>query len=444
MQSSISHSTAGSLLPTTDCGDGIVRRFAVVIGGGADSYAWSLTRNAAHVFDEHGYDVYLAAPSSSVVPKFTPFRTAPFRHLLFSGRPSADGVQQLVDRVAKRLDADDDLIVYLGWHGDRQGGGCLQLEDGCLEKRSPALMRLLTLPHGRLTILMDQCYSGDWADVWARDPTALFISSSSAAEFGVSGFSTYLLAPEQEVEDLNCDGVRVHSWQERYVHQLLSMGRLEEAHTQFISGRYYVDTGIGGATSAVPPPSNTVERADDQGAYLYLIKELMPGEIAVVGVFEPNASEAFTAFEQQAAAAAGKARFIAIPPESATWPRTAIPLEQAERFLVDFRGQVVVIARDEDPLEQRWRFTTERFDDPAYVLDRMQTSDALVRHPILDRIDPRLWQDDAFVTDAIAIDLCACGHASRHREQSLDCEKIPSQNPPIFSSFLERLFMQRD
>lgn len=183
--------------------DAAGRKVAVVVNGDAEPRHLENVRQSVGVLQRQGYDVHVLnreRPDGIPADRFFP--------------PTQAGLKALRERLEGQGGQDTDLVIYTTGHGDLQeGGGALCLADGCdAEGVSGALD---AIRYGKRTVIMDQCYSGNWGKRFLNDPKTLFISGGSESETTCC----QEIAPRfwsDEVPDANRDGVI--SWQERYAH----------------------------------------------------------------------------------------------------------------------------------------------------------------------------------------------------------------------------------
>lgn len=154
-----------------------VRKVALIINPDTDPRTAECSRceleRGLQVLKSQGYETFVATPAG------------PLDGIDHYAEPTLAGVRSLVSGMA--TDENDDIVITVlphGWY--RRSAGMLALTDGTY---SDAQLHLDEIPYGRRTVVMSQCFSGNWAQVFSDDPATLFISDGSPGEVTYQGFS---------------------------------------------------------------------------------------------------------------------------------------------------------------------------------------------------------------------------------------------------------------
>lgn len=185
-------------------GDGIQRRYAILINGDTESRHIENIETAIRALRSEGdYRIYVASTQApqETVTAYSNADAASLRRLI-SGIPSDD---------------DDQIVIYTTGHGDpgSEGNGCIRLPDQCLEL-SAFHNAVDRLPYGRRIFVSDNCYGGGALSLFANPRTTLVTQGSPGETVSCETFSPYFWS--SEAEDRNRDGVL--SIQERYAFAL--------------------------------------------------------------------------------------------------------------------------------------------------------------------------------------------------------------------------------
>jgi thiol-disulfide isomerase/thioredoxin len=162
-------------------GDGTIKKYAIVINGdGSDRHLENveLSRN---LLGGQGYDVYVASPEQS--------EGLDSSHYV---QPTSENIRQLIENLKQNVDDDDEVVIYTTGHG-REEGFCLGLS--C--ETADLIQELDTIPFGERTVVMDQCYGGNWKGIFTDDPRTLFISTGFHGEaVCCQQFAPYFWSPD--------------------------------------------------------------------------------------------------------------------------------------------------------------------------------------------------------------------------------------------------------
>lgn len=364
-------------------GDGKVRRIAVIVNGDTkketiENHKEDVNRTG-QLLKDNGWEMYVASTSK---PEFA-------TSMYVDG--TSAGVQKLASELGKFMDDDDEFLVFLSGHG---GTNCLGLKDDCVPFKGGPLGRLLSLPHDDRTVVMTQCYSGNWASIFS-DSGTLFVSQGSKGELTYCGqFRPYFFAPDSEVPDMNGDGAI--SWQERYAH---AVSKPQGTLTLFIPGIEYKDTGPSGKAKEAPPFDGKVQTVRKKEELDEILAKLRPGDVAFVELSTtwcPACREYEPQYETFARQAGGKALFISIPNgDEDRWKDISVGHFPAV-LLMDSAGRKSEIEERYELMQNRWMLTGAQWSVPDYCLKKIREDSA-----DFSRIDPRLKSDREFLIKAI-------------------------------------------
>lgn len=169
-----------------------VKKYAIVINGDIEDRHFEMAAQALIRLKEDGYETYLAG--SATIGIFGDI-----------SRPATlEGVHSLIQNLRSKIDANDELVIYTTGHGNIvDGEAMLCLDGGCEGTQIEPLLD--AIPFGRRTVIMDQCYGGNWQKIFVDDPRTLFISAGGMNEnTSCPNFSPYFWSPL--VTDLNGNG----------------------------------------------------------------------------------------------------------------------------------------------------------------------------------------------------------------------------------------------
>ncbi|MFH1874049.1 MAG: hypothetical protein ABH859_02560 [Pseudomonadota bacterium] len=278
-------------------GDGQVTRFALIINGDTEDRHRENVDLAINVLNsdntDQDYQIFVASTHEQQPENIDRFLA-----------PTEANISILIQEIENQMDDDDELVIYITGHGDQDGRVCLP--SGC---NSTLLNRILDMGvrenaepnYGQRTIIMDQCYGGNWRNIFLDDPRTLFIAAGQAGDQTCcNNFAPYFWAAN--VDDQNNDGLI--SWQERYAHVHNAGGDLTAA--QFLSSANYIQPGQAPFETNLVHLRENMElpgarRQEQMEAELNVqLSQLQPGQYAIVAFSLSDGScEGCTDFEPQ-------------------------------------------------------------------------------------------------------------------------------------------------
>ncbi len=340
-------------------GDGKVRRIAIIINGdNSDKHLGNVER-ASKLFEDKEYQTHVVStekPSTSV-DSFTKINQA--------------NLSKLLAKLRGKIDDDDEIVIYVTGHGDSKGNGCIEIPGKCLKQNSAQIRRLFNLKYGKRTVIMSQCFSGNWAEKFKNDPNTLFMSAGSKGEtVCCEDFDPHLLSNDTKIPDQNNDGTI--TWKERYQY---AISHKQTANTTYIAGTEYKDTGLDGKKTEPARHSGTTHRTSTPAALKSLTKRLKPGEVAVVKVSAPHCPPCVAykpKFEEMAKADGGKNLFITIPNgDKEFWSKLG-EAGYPTVFLIDHTGKTVQVQDRNKPLAERYKLAGIQWKDKEYCLKQIK------------------------------------------------------------------------
>lgn len=235
----------------------INKKYAIIINGDTEPRHLANAELAAKRLKELGYDLYVANPLHPTT-SVDQYVTATLPNL-----------QALVQGLKGKINKGDDLVIFTTGHGGLvQGDPTLALEDG--EFGIPVASLLDIQNEGQRTVIMDQCFGGNWKKFFVDDPKTLFITTGAKDELvSCQQFTPFFWS--EEVKDLNKDGVI--NFQERYDFALSQ----EQLTTQ---PQYLLSAGY--TSEGIPPFSNEWVDVQNSVELENQLKKLGHGQYAIL------------------------------------------------------------------------------------------------------------------------------------------------------------------
>lgn len=257
---------------------------------------------------------------------------------------TSEGIAELVREMQSNLTTQDELVIYVTGHGDEEGtDGYVCLEDGCSNADLRSLLDIQG--YDSRVVIMDQCFGGNWRDIFIDDPRTLFISAGSRSDtVCCHNFAPYFWAAY--VEDHNHDGIV--NWQERYANVEQSGGDITSA--LFVSSLQYVQPGDAPFASELVQIQENADlpeedRQEEMRRHLNAqVASLQAGQYAIVAFSVSLGCGACQQFEPslEAQARDGRGQYLFIRYDSWETPPEFQAYTRDERGR-DFRPSVVVV-----------------------------------------------------------------------------------------------------
>lgn len=353
------------------------KRLALIINGDTEERHTQNVERSLSVLNGLGYETYVASTQDPGNASHYTYATAA-------------NIEQLVEEMRSQLDGDDELFIYTTGHGVESGGeGRLCTSDGC---DSDELAHLLDITgYGKRTVVMDQCYSGNWGNLFLDDPSTLFIALGSENETVCCGE----FAPNfwyAGVPDANGDGIV--GWQERFAY---AFERTVSSTPQLLMSAGYVLDGA-------PAFGTNVLEVETRQELDQAIASLGPGQYAIVELSIPGCAactQYAPAFDGYAAAAGGQHLFVRTENEDigASYGITSFPTV----MIVDHKGNTLEIDDRYDifqemtqfniPLPQRLAALRKKF-----LIANERSSAVRAYRGLIERLDP-----DTAVSETLAL-----------------------------------------
>ena len=280
-------------------GDGVVRKYALVINGSTEIRHLENVEMSLKVLHRGGYESYVV---NAIQPQLADHYTT----------PTPENFQALITELRGKLDDDDDLVIYTTGHGLMDKGN-LSFNDVSI---SDEAMHLLDIQnYGKRTVIMAQCYAGLWKNIFLDDPKTLFISEASGYQEAHGVISQRFwennvrcICDEsggqmcmENVLDINEDGTI--NWLERFAR---AASYIFDSTPQFVASRGYV-------LDRTPPFSNSVRYIQNETEFYGALQELLPGQYAIVNFSNDGCGTCQNyehVFEEAAASSQGQYLFI--------------------------------------------------------------------------------------------------------------------------------------
>ncbi len=265
-----------------------MQRIAVIINGDIEERHQRNTDMAIAVLEAQGYETYVASTKPTTADHFYNATEAEIMRMLSDARAAA---------VASG--SSEELVIYTTGHGNLEDGiGELCIGHVC--KSEPYASALDDISFRQRSVIMDQCFSGNWSQLFLDDPRTMFLSAGCKNDPTCCGmFSPYLWT--QNVPDANSDGVI--SWQERYANAIANGQNL---FSQYLTSPGYREEGK-------PPFEAQVQEVSDAAALTAKVSQLQPGQYAIIMLASPGCHycELYKPeFERMAGAAGGQFLFL--------------------------------------------------------------------------------------------------------------------------------------
>lgn len=246
-------------------GDGIQRKFAIIINGDSEKRHIANVERAIEALkaEDSSYEIAVAGSvqPKAAVSKFTDANEA--------------GIKSIVSGLAK-IDDDDLLVVYVTGHGNegQKQEGCAALQDHSCFSLETLKQELARLHFGKRIVVMDQCYGGRGMRLFADLRTTVVTGGSPNEQVCCNKFSPYFWA--KNVPDTDHDGVI--TVQERYVYAL-AVGK-PETLTQYYSPSTAI--GFSGMEDRSPSFSPQIQTVKNNSELTQKLRQIGPGEQALV------------------------------------------------------------------------------------------------------------------------------------------------------------------
>lgn len=317
-------------------GDGKINKYAVILNGSAETLALQEIRRVSGFFEKNGYDMFVASPEDRLFNNTYYFE------------PTSAGMVKLAGRVLSLVDDDDEVVIYGGGHGDKSDGGCLKMKDRCVSKTDPVFTKLFNLPAGKRAVIMNMCFSGNWANLFIDDPKTFFVSAGSCGEEVLfDDFDRSFFANEKKIKDADKDGKI--SWRDRFLHT----ARQQRGSRGCYVGSQTKSPAVAGDVRQCSRFLPKTYQARSVGEYEGLLKQLRDGDLAVVMIGIPSCGRCKTyssQFRKMAERPMQTALFIEIPNgEDDRWSvlREKLKIEAYPSvFLADAQGHLLLIEKN--------------------------------------------------------------------------------------------------
>lgn len=231
-------------------------KFALIINGDTEARHLGNVGRALEVLEGEGYETFVAS------------RERPSEDHDHYVDATVEQITTLIEQLKGKIGKDDELVIYTTGHGESvKNGGGLCLQEGCDTKTMAALLDSIT--YGQRTVVMDQCYGGNWSRRFTDDPKTLFVAAGSKNQ----SVCCHEFAPRfwsDDVPDTNDDGKI--SWQERFAY---AFQKVASSNPQHVVSRGYRQVG----DAPFPEKVVTVDTVEELGKEL---KRLHPGQFAIV------------------------------------------------------------------------------------------------------------------------------------------------------------------
>jgi thiol-disulfide isomerase/thioredoxin len=301
-------------------GDGIINRYALIINGDTEQRHIENVDRSVRVLRAEGYETFVLSTSRA-------------RRADHYAESTVENIQKEVDEISGKIDDDDELVIYTTGHGGPQG---VCLPEGCDTEDVMDMIDIQT--YGKRTIVMDQCFAGNWNKIYLDDPRTLFITAGSRDEtVCCSEFAPYFWAAD--VPDINGDGTV--SWQERYAN---AFSHVSSSYPQFIASADYLMEG------SQPFPAE-VRHIDTMEDFMGAMSELKPGQYAIVDFSMegcPWCRQYAPMFEDFARQADGQYLFLETESEEIAdafeidgFPKVVVFNSEGERYVISDREAIL-------------------------------------------------------------------------------------------------------
>lgn len=249
-----------------------VKKLALIINPDSQTDTAACSRcsveRSLRVLKSQGYETFVAS------------REHPQTPVDHYAAPTQSGIRGLI--VQLNADDNDDLVIYVLPHGTRvREAGLFCTDKDCYSEDD---LGLDAIPFGKRTVILHQCYSGNWTKIFTDDPNTLFMSQGSRDEIAYQdGFDDIFW--KKDAAD----------WPQRFA-AAVNVGP-HEYFPQFIITPGYT-------FARTPVEKSAVVYLADQDALTQTLKNLQPGQYAIVAsssalVHTPTAQAFLSAFKHR-------------------------------------------------------------------------------------------------------------------------------------------------
>lgn len=238
-----------------------VKCYGLVINGFSDDRFLETVQKSVDVLEDMGCETFVASPE----------KPADADHYI---PPKPGKIKKAIKELEGKIDDDDELVIYTTGHGGKKdsiGTLCLGAGWNCPKSITDMLDKI---KYGQRTVIMVQCFSGNWNKVFLNDPKTL-LSTAGSKDEAVCGdiFANYYW--DNSITDLNDDGVI--SWQERYAYAVehAILDGVNCSVPQLVPSPGYKQPGK-------PPFGTESKEVPDEFSLRGALKDLKPGQYAIV------------------------------------------------------------------------------------------------------------------------------------------------------------------
>ena len=336
-----------------------VRRIAVIINGDTEGDTQEKhhqnVQRALRVLDG-AYETFVASTRQTASDHF------------YSA--TKEDILRMLSDVQRASDSNTEIVIYTTGHGKlEEEVARLCIRDECVA--DPIATALDRISYGKRTVIMDQCYGGNWSRLFLNDPKTLFISAGSRDDVTCCArFTPFFWA--DDVTDLNGDGLI--GWRERFANAVSSGGSV---FSQYLSSAGYADEGA-------PTFGTTVGEVSNRAGLEQELAKLGSGQYAVVFFSAPWCGfcrEFKPKFARIAAEANGQHLFLTTENENLAkqYNITAFPT----LMIIGNDGTQYVVSNPNDVLNEMTQVYLSDEQKVDIILERISDPNVEVRKGVL-------------------------------------------------------------
>ncbi len=251
------------------------QRYAIIINGDTEPrHLKNVDRAVQALESESNFNISVVSPQK---PKI-----AVDQHL----GAYASALESLVTGLSKKMDGDDELVIYLTGHGNsgKSGEGCLALEDACYSL-SELNQMLSKLPCQRRFLIADACKSGSSLSLFDDNKTTIVTLGAKGENTQCDSFSPFFWS---QLGDIDSDKDGWITIQERFDYALQQNPILISAAQFYSPLKAPESRSFSGGVDNTPPFDGQPHDVNNLAEFNTARAKLKPSERALVLFTAPH------------------------------------------------------------------------------------------------------------------------------------------------------------